>query len=342
MAGARLTASPVNYVLQDVQGSTRAVMSSTSIIARHDFLPFGEELAAGVGMRTWGQGFGVEDKIRQRYGLTERDDATGLDHTWWRKYDNRAGRWTSADPYRGSMTIADPQSFNRFSYVQNDPVNFVDPSGLLPVLVCGYTWMNREYGWVYGCSVRDVPEPQDPHDPRGGGRGGPQQSAPGRNEKEINNCQRFAAALDQIANNSQSETNFLDELARTFLRSTAGHPANSGIGEMRLGAGGVLAPGPASFLGNSGIRSEFRGQSDEQGQIRHFVGSVIAASYGFFGQEFMIQREDENSDSGRADVAVSRLAFSIYNDVTGPLGARGRIDQIRKRFADEIRRKFCQ
>jgi hypothetical protein len=30
-------------------------------------------------MRTSGQGFGVEDKIRQRYGLTERDDATGLE-----------------------------------------------------------------------------------------------------------------------------------------------------------------------------------------------------------------------------------------------------------------------
>ncbi len=62
---------------------------------------------------------------------TERDDTTGLDHTWWRKYDNLSGRWTSADPYRGSMSLADPQSFNRYAYVQNDPVNFVDPSGLL-------------------------------------------------------------------------------------------------------------------------------------------------------------------------------------------------------------------
>src|SRR6266540_6285972 len=34
-------------------------------------------------------------------------------------------------PYGGSMTIANPQSFNRYAYVNNDPVNFVDPSGLL-------------------------------------------------------------------------------------------------------------------------------------------------------------------------------------------------------------------
>lgn len=30
-----------------------------------------------------------------------------------------------------------PQSFNRYSYVQNDPVNFTDPSGLLLVPTYG-------------------------------------------------------------------------------------------------------------------------------------------------------------------------------------------------------------
>src|SRR6266536_1035622 len=121
----------VRYVLQDIQGSTRVVMSGSAIVARHDYLPFGEEIGALTGMRTTAQGFGAADKIRQRYALTERDDSSGLDHTSWRKYESFAGRWTSPDPYGGSMTIANPQSFNRYAYVQNDPVNFVDPSGLL-------------------------------------------------------------------------------------------------------------------------------------------------------------------------------------------------------------------
>jgi RHS repeat-associated protein len=170
ISGTRVTASPINYVLQDVQGSTRAVMSGTSIIARHDFLPFGEELAAGVGMRTWGQGFGVEDKIRQRYAQTERDDGTGLDHTWWRKYENRSGRWTSPDPYNGSMRIADPQSFNRYAYVQNDPLNFVDPSGLVRVWCIAYPIGDGET--ATHCYV--FPDPLFPREPppRGGGRGG--------------------------------------------------------------------------------------------------------------------------------------------------------------------------
>jgi hypothetical protein len=35
------------------------------------------------------------------------------------------------------MTIANPQSFNGYAYVQNDPVNFVDPSGLEWMCVTG-------------------------------------------------------------------------------------------------------------------------------------------------------------------------------------------------------------
>ena len=128
------TSPNYKYVLSDVQGTTRAVMnnsgSSSVILARHDYLPFGEEIWAGVGLRTTSQTYGATDGNRLKYGMTERDDATGLDHTWWRKLESLSGRWTSPDPYTGSMAVGDPQSFNRYSYTQNDPVNFVDPTGL--------------------------------------------------------------------------------------------------------------------------------------------------------------------------------------------------------------------
>ena len=52
-----------------------------------------------------------------------------LDYNLFSKYDGGWGRWTSPDPYGASMNISDPQSFNRYSYVSNDPVNFVDPTG---------------------------------------------------------------------------------------------------------------------------------------------------------------------------------------------------------------------
>jgi hypothetical protein len=42
--------------------------------------------------------------------------------------------FSQPDPYEGSYDLGNPQSFNRYAYVQNDPVNFVDPSGLDPEL----------------------------------------------------------------------------------------------------------------------------------------------------------------------------------------------------------------
>jgi RHS repeat-associated protein len=124
------TSGGLKYVLADVQGSTRAVMSGSSIIARHDYLPFGEEIPALTGWRSSGQGYGATDGIRQRYAGTERDATNGLDHTTWRKYESWSGRWTSPDPYRGSMRVGDPQTHNRYAYVSNDPANARDPSGL--------------------------------------------------------------------------------------------------------------------------------------------------------------------------------------------------------------------
>jgi len=125
----------VKYILSDWQGSNRAVLSNTgNVRARVDYTAYGENIGAGTGLRTNSQGFDSTINPRQQYGLTERDSATGLDHTWFRKNEGRAGRWTSPDPYLGSMSVFDPQSFNRNAYVQNDPVNFIDPSGLQMVV----------------------------------------------------------------------------------------------------------------------------------------------------------------------------------------------------------------
>jgi RHS repeat-associated protein len=125
----------LQYVLSDAQGSTRALMNNSgsgtsTITSRHDYLPFGEEIGAGVGLRTTTQKYSQSDNARARFASMDRDDVTGLDHTLFRKYESRSGRWTSPDPLKGGLS--DPQSFNQYSYVTSDPVNLTDPEGLAP------------------------------------------------------------------------------------------------------------------------------------------------------------------------------------------------------------------
>lgn len=123
------------YIFSDHQNSPRVVSNNAgTIIARHDYLPFGEEALNGIGMRTTGQGYGGNGAARQKYAGMEINNATGMAHTLWRQYDSLSGRWTAPDPYRGSMSVDSPQSLNRYLYVNNDPLNQVDPDGLMPMM----------------------------------------------------------------------------------------------------------------------------------------------------------------------------------------------------------------
>ncbi len=52
-----------------------------------------------------------------------------------REHSARLGRFHLPDPVH-RVRSRDPQALNRYSYVQNDPVNFIDPEGRFLVAVC--------------------------------------------------------------------------------------------------------------------------------------------------------------------------------------------------------------
>ena len=94
-------------------------------------MPFGEELGAGTGGRTAGMGFSNSgDNNRKKFTGYERDNETGLDFAQARYNSSTLGRFTSPDPFSGSMSPGDPQSFNRYAYVGNNPLTHTDPTGL--------------------------------------------------------------------------------------------------------------------------------------------------------------------------------------------------------------------
>ena len=55
------------------------------------------------------------------------DPESGLYYYGGRYYDPELGRFISPDPFVPGP--GEPQSFNRYSYVGNNPVNYIDPSG---------------------------------------------------------------------------------------------------------------------------------------------------------------------------------------------------------------------
>jgi RHS repeat-associated protein len=61
-----------------------------------------------------------------RFTGKELDPETGLYYYGGRYYDPILARFVSPDPF---VSDPDPQNLNRYSYVLNNPINFIDPSG---------------------------------------------------------------------------------------------------------------------------------------------------------------------------------------------------------------------
>jgi RHS repeat-associated protein len=107
-----------SYYLAD-RLSTRVVMdASGNVIGRQAHLPFGEEAA----------GSGTQEK--HHFTSYEADGESGLDYAMNRQYSPGVGRFRQADPYVASGGAGQPQSWNRYAYVENDPIHNVDPKGL--------------------------------------------------------------------------------------------------------------------------------------------------------------------------------------------------------------------
>ena len=86
----------------------------------------------GSKVNTSGTYFPYGDQPLTQYATYNRD-ATNLDYAQQRYYSSQIARFTTPDSYLGSATPEEPQSWNRYSYVRNDPANFLDPSGQYPI-----------------------------------------------------------------------------------------------------------------------------------------------------------------------------------------------------------------
>jgi len=120
----------INWLISDHLGTPRMIIDQTGTLAnvkRHDYLPFGEELMGGTGGRTSSLGYAPGDGVRQQFTQKERDIETGLHYFSARYYSSVQGRFTSPDAYFGRLLH--PQTLNLYSYVKNNPLKCIDPTG---------------------------------------------------------------------------------------------------------------------------------------------------------------------------------------------------------------------
>ena len=122
---------------QDWLGTERA-RTSTSGAVTESFgsLPFGDDFTYNAPEGDWSPyhfaGYDQDRGPQRQVFVAGVEDNSANGHAQFREYSNMAGRWFSPDPYQGSYDPTNPQSFNRYAYVLNSPLSFIDPAGLGP------------------------------------------------------------------------------------------------------------------------------------------------------------------------------------------------------------------
>ena len=117
------------YLTWDHLGSVRMVTDQNgSVVARHDYLPFGEEIPANTAGR--GSQWGSITDVEQKFTGQIRDSETNVDYFNARYFGAALGRFTSPDPGNAGADLTNPQSWNGYAYVLGNPLNGVDLSGM--------------------------------------------------------------------------------------------------------------------------------------------------------------------------------------------------------------------
>ncbi len=122
-------ANTISYRLLNHLGSLAMTTDGSGNVTGSNLMtPYGETLSSNT-----------SDSF-QFAGLYQ-DPEYGGDHAMFRNYSTEQTRWTRPDPYNGSYDLANPQSFNRYMYVNGNPLMYTDPSGLCgPYDLCVDVW----------------------------------------------------------------------------------------------------------------------------------------------------------------------------------------------------------
>lgn len=130
------SANDTRYLHKDHLGSLDVITNeSGSVVLRLGYDAFGKRRGATAwsGTPAAGDWTSIASITHRGFTFHEELDNVDLVHMNGRVYDANIGRFISADPFVQAPLMS--QSLNRYSYVLNNPLSLIDPSG--------YSWLSK-------------------------------------------------------------------------------------------------------------------------------------------------------------------------------------------------------
>jgi RHS repeat-associated protein len=113
------------YILGNHQSATGLIDTTGSVDASYLYGPYGETTTNPENGGTTA----ADNPFRWDGGYQDTIEGDNVYHFGARYYDPSSARWTQPDPNTGR--IRNPATLEKFTYAQGDPVNGIDPSGLI-------------------------------------------------------------------------------------------------------------------------------------------------------------------------------------------------------------------
>ena len=128
----RREGTDIHYLLPDRLGSTQALVEHTgTVTTRYAYSPYGQTSVTAVTAGHVDQPFRFAGQYQ---------DPTGLYKMGLRYYSPSQARWTQPDP---ALPLAHLPFANTYTYVANNPINGIDPTG---AACSGHEWAGIVFG----------------------------------------------------------------------------------------------------------------------------------------------------------------------------------------------------
>ena len=116
----------VHYYIADHLGTARMeIDTNNEVISDCTYAPFGEQANCSVS----------DPNNHYKFTGKERDSESNLDYFGARHMSSPMGRFTAPDPSVLSVLPKNPQTWNRYGYVYNNPFSFRDDNGKWPTKI---------------------------------------------------------------------------------------------------------------------------------------------------------------------------------------------------------------